>query len=630
MPEPSDPAAAQALWAEILLRAFAAAGVQDVVISPGSRSTPFVLAASRHPQLRCHDIIDERSAAYFALGQARLSGRPSLLLCTSGTAVANYLPAVVEAGMAHVPLLVLSADRPVDLVDCGANQTIDQLKIFGSQARDFIDLGSADTSPRAQRALRRRVAQAVLTASYPAPGAVHLNARAKKPLQPSEPERPLSPKGLLSPNGLLSPDVLSSNQVRPRLPRVLPRREDLQSLARCLAETERGLIVLGPAAVSQAEANAELSDLIERSGCIVFADPASQYRFCRRPETAIDTYDSLLRSAGFRRRWRPQLILQIGRVPTSGVFESYLDELQTASEESPKVEHWVLAAHGWNDPQSTADHMLFGDIEPTLKALNRLLPRSADRDDAWVRAWQEADHLARQVIDAELAGSPAAVEEALSEGQVARWAVAALPSDGMLVLGNSLPIREVDVYCPGGTGSFGKSLAVASQRGTSGIDGVVSGALGAATVHRAPSLLLIGDISFLHDLAGLAAAHWVTTPLVLLVVQNQGGRIFEQLPVSRHLWPATADESSEPDIDTSSMRHWLTPHAVQMAPAAALFGLPFQRVESLRPLVTALEEGLQRPGVSIVEAVVPPHGAAEQNQRLRHEMQRQLTAAGLT
>ncbi len=599
------PAADQTLWAEALLAAFAAAGVQDVVISPGSRSTPFVLAASRQPGLRCHDIIDERSAAYFALGQARLSDRPTLLLCTSGTAVANYLPAVVEAAMAYVPLLVLSADRPVELVDCGANQTIDQLKIFGNQTRDFIDLGSVDTSQRALRALRRRIAQAVFTASYPTPGAVHLNARAKKPLQPGE--------SALPPTG---PPPPASTQAQPRLPLVQPWGEDLEALAERLHERERVLLVLGPAAVTQRQAGPELFELVERSGCIVFADPASQWRFGPRPDTVIDTYDCLLHSAGFRRRWRPELILQLGRVPTSGAFERYLEELAD-------VEHWVLAAHGWNDPQSTADHLLFGDLLPTLKALHQRFPAASERDDAWVRAWQEADHLARQVIDAELqeeaalpGGGP------LSEGQVACWAVAALPSDGLLVLGNSLPIREVDIYCPGGL----KRLSVASQRGTSGIDGVVSGALGAASMHAAPALLLVGDISFLHDLSGLAAAHLVTTPLVVLVVQNQGGRIFEQLPVRGHLWPDVGVDG----VDASAMRHWSTPHALRLAPAAALFGLPFRRVEALHALTDALAAAWQHSGVSIVEAVVPPHGAAEQTQRLREQVQRHLEEADLT
>ncbi|RMH22798.1 MAG: 2-succinyl-5-enolpyruvyl-6-hydroxy-3-cyclohexene-1-carboxylate synthase, partial [Acidobacteria bacterium] len=174
----------QAVWARLLIHSLVDAGVREAVISPGSRSTPFVLAACAHPGLRCHDVIDERAAAFFALGQGRASGRPSLLICTSGTAGAHYLPAVIEAEMARVPLLVLTADRPLELTRGGANQTIDQLKLFGDHARAFFELGLADADPAALRALRRTAAQAVFRCREPVPGAVHLNARARKPLEP--------------------------------------------------------------------------------------------------------------------------------------------------------------------------------------------------------------------------------------------------------------------------------------------------------------------------------------------------------------------------------------------------------------------------------------------------------------
>lgn len=593
----------QALWAQTLLAAFAEAGVRDVVVSPGSRSTPFVLAADAHPQLTCHDVVDERSAAYFALGQARVSGRPSLLLCTSGTAVANYLPAVVEAGMAFVPVVVLSADRPIDLAHCGANQTIDQLKLFGDHARRFFDLGLWDVAPRALRSLRRTVAQAVFASTYPLPGAVHLNARARKPLEPVEP----------------ATATARLAQARPMRPLRQAAAADLDRLAQRLNASKRSLMVAGPAPIAHGDLAAVFFDVARRSDSVVFADPASQWRFvdCPPSVTKVDGFDSLLHSPSFRRRWRPDLIVQWGRVPTSGAFERVLEEWDD-------IEHWVIDPHGWNDPQSTVDHLLFSDLRPTLDGLAERLVEDGARDAPWLSAWANGDDLVwRRVEEVIRRGVPA-----LSEGEVARCAVESLGDGDLLVIGNSLPIREVDLYGRGG----GRALRVASQRGTSGIDGVVSGAFGAAQQFGGPALLLVGDVSFLHDLSGLAAAALVPTPVVLLVVQNQGGRIFEQLPVRRFLSSTAAADQNvvASGLDGSALRHWLTPHDVSLRHAAALYGLGFHRVTEVDALRTAVGQGLARAGTTVIEAVVPKHGAAEQNEALRREVEHALDGADLT
>ena len=593
---------AQALWARTLLSTFAACGVRDVVISPGSRSTPFVLAAVEHPKLRCHHVVDERSAAFFALGQARLQGRPSLLLCTSGTAVANYFPAVVEAGMAHVPLLVLSADRPVELAHCGANQTIDQQAIFGHHARRFFDLGRCDVSGRALRALRRTVAQAVFASSYPQPGAVHLNARAKKPLEPSS--------GAGNAEDKVTPRI-----AQPRTPQRVLTPDDLDSLVERLRSAERGLLVMGPGPVEQGELRSVVGELARRSRFVVLADPASQWRYGARSAEAtwVDAYDTMLHS-GWGRLWRPDCILQIGRAPTSGAFDRQLEAWRD-------IDHWVLSPDGWNDPQSTADHLLFADLVPTLDEVVEGLPAALKPATPWQRGWQEAEEIVQQLADEALREGEEA--GALSEGAIARLAVDALPDGGVLMLGNSLPIREVDIYGPG----VAKELAVVSQRGSSGIDGLISGALGSAQAGRRPTLLLIGDVSFLHDLGGLASANMVDTPTVLLVVQNNGGRIFEQLPVRDYLAARKGD--GDPGLHPQAMDAWTTPHQADFQHAAGLHGLPFQRVDGSQNLQVALAEAMAHPGVSVVEAVVPPDGARLQNTSLRRAARAALTEAGL-
>jgi 2-succinyl-5-enolpyruvyl-6-hydroxy-3-cyclohexene-1-carboxylate synthase len=577
-------------WAWLLFDALEKAGVQDVIISPGSRSTPFVLAAARHPKLRCHDVIDERSAAFFALGQARVKGRPSLLLCTSGTAGAHYLPAILEAGAAHVPLLVLTADRPLELQDCAAPQTLDQTKLFGSHVRAFVELGLPDDQTDALRALRRRALQAVFTCTSPVPGAVHLNARARKPL---EPVPDTSPEAVRRTEQVRN--VAGETLTVPVAPRLAPDATALAALARRIQKTERGLIVCGPAPLTHAGLRTDLARLAAATSFPVLCEAPSQLRFVgdKAPrEHLCDAFDTFLRSPAFRRRHAPELILQLGAPPTSKRYEEYLAEHAT----STRV---VIAPHGWNDPQSTAATLLISDVAEAVRALVADLP-SRSTGSAWARAFAAANETAWAVVQGELRAN----ECTLSEGHVASAVVASLrglePAP-LLALGNSLPLRQVDTFCPAPAAELG----VLSQRGASGIDGLISAAAGAASVAEGPVTLLLGDVSFLHDLGGLFAARTAKVPLVVVVVQNDGGRIFEQLPLAR-----------SGSVTDAALAHFTTPHGLNFSYAAHLFGHRYQRVSSCVALRQALEEAHGQPGCTVIEAVVSPHGAAEQQARL--------------
>ncbi|HEV8244872.1 MAG TPA: 2-succinyl-5-enolpyruvyl-6-hydroxy-3-cyclohexene-1-carboxylic-acid synthase, partial [Polyangiaceae bacterium] len=258
-------------WSRLLLGTLARAGVEHVVISPGSRSTPFAWAALNEPKLRCHSVWDERVAAFFALGQARVSGRPSLLLCTSGTAAANYYPALVEASLAHLPVLVLTADRPFELQHASAPQAIDQIKLFGDSARAFFELGVPDASASALQGLVRSVAHAVHAAQNVHPGPVHLNARARKPLEP------------------IAADDLSSRGLRESVDALLARgptetarstlHADVSRLAQACVETARGVIFVGPEPVYRPEAVRALARLAEITGFPLLCEATSQSRF---------------------------------------------------------------------------------------------------------------------------------------------------------------------------------------------------------------------------------------------------------------------------------------------------------------------------------------------------------------
>ncbi len=570
-------------WSALLVESLLQGGVRDFVVSPGSRSTPFVLAAAGHPEVRCWDVLDERSAAFFALGQAKASGRPSLALCTSGTAGAHYFPAVVEAAMSFTPLLVLTADRPLELQGCGAPQTVDQVKLFGDRVRGFFELGLPDGSPSALRGLRRLVAQAIHASRWPTPGPVHLNARARKPLEPREADGDAERR-------IAERVQILRAEAAPRIhpPRSRPSPEALDALAGRLAAAERPLVVAGPAPSSQGAARSAVAELVRRSGAVLLREAASQLRSPAVP--GVDGFDVLLDAGEARTRLMPDLVLQLGAAPTSAALASHLGA-------RPGLERWVAGPHGWNDPENAAAELVVGEIADVAEGLVERLPASAVEPSPWQRRWQGAEAIARRVLD-EVANGP------FSEGVAVRILAETLEPDATLFVGNSLAIRELDLFCPARAGE----RPLLSQRGANGIDGLVSGAAGAASATGRVTLLL-GDVSFLHDVGGLWAARLVGSRLTVVVLHNQGGRIFEDLPLGR---AGVAD----------AMRHFTTPHALGLAAAAALYGLEHRRASGAAELRAALVDRGGGEKARLIEVAVPPEGLG----RLRGEIVRRLSA----
>ena len=597
-------AAEQWIWARLLLDAFAVAGVRDVVISPGSRSSPFVLAADQHTDLRCHDVLDERAAGFFALGQARASGEPSLLICTSGTAGAHYLPAVMEASQSHTPLIVLTADRPFELQGCGANQTADQLKLFGSHVRRFFHLGRPDPSERALRALRRVAAQATSTALGPLPGPVHLNAPARKPLEPPR-AGGTSDTGLHTELETRCRRLLGRPVTRVEFPPAAVDPGVVRQVIERLRSAARPLMVCGPASLAQSEAAEDLLRLAAGCSMPVAAEATSQLRFAALSEGApprFAFFDPVYRSSAGRSRARPDLVLQVGSAPASSGLLRLLADLADADD----VDRITLAQHGWPDPESSADLLVRVSPQAFAQAALDALGDSefggtAEGSESarahWTRLLGRADEIARRAIQNELAEAG----DRLTEGAVVRAAVRSVPEDGLLVVGNSLPVRQVDAWCEPGAGP----ARVLSQRGLSGIDGLVSGTVGAAGRLAVPTVLLVGDVSFLHDLNGLAAARALEVPVVVVVVNNRGGRIFEELPI------AGREEFA------AALRHLTTPHEAVLDHAAALFEHRHAAVEAVSDLEAELRRAVSSAGCTVLEARVPEHGAVEQNGRLR-------------
>ncbi len=530
-------------WALALLEGLAGAGVEQVVLSPGSRSTPLVLAAGLHPRLRRTVILDERCAAFTALGMARASGRPVALVATSGSAPGNWLPAVMEADEGGVPLLLLGADRPWELQRCGANQTTDQVKLFGGHVRAFHAVSEAAADEAQLRRLRALGRQAVLESRWPDPGPVHLNLPFREPLVPDGPlPRPGAGTVRLHELPLLQP------------PPSLPER---------LLETFSagpGLILCGES-VASLEAVPRLAEAL---GVPLLADPLSGLRFGHgRTPVLISAYSRFLDRPEARERLHPRWILQFGTLPLSAPLRRALEQWRTAH-------HWVVDPRGRRiDPLGLGAEPL--PVEPQALA-GALLALRPDREACrWLHDWRHA---------------AAGAEEPPPEARLVRQVVEALPDGSLLFGGNSLAIRWLDAW----SGQGERRIAIHGNRGLSGIDGNLSTFIGMARLWKGKGrrLALLGDLTFQHDLGALANTAGLDA--VVVVLDNGGGAIFDTLPQRRL-----------PDYEAC----WRTPQSVDLAGLPRLFGVGFRRVERLDGLGEVLEEAFAEGGFQVVAAILP-------------------------
>lgn len=528
------PAVLQTLWARTIVRALADGGVRTAVVSPGSRSTPLAAAlADPASPVTIHIVVDERAAGFFALGLARATGAPVALVCTSGTAPAHYYPAVIEAAMAEVPLVVISADRPPEMHGGGAAQTIDQTRLFGAHARTFVDLGPPGPDELALRATRRRVIQTVLAARAPRPGPVQINVPLRKPLEPAAP-------GTAEELALAARLEALTTRVAPP---GSPRANDgaVAALAAALAGSRRPFVVAGPRGldpVRDAAVAAAVSRLARRRGAVVLAESTSQLRGVLDPEvTRLDRFDLVLATTSLT----PDLLIQLGAEPVAAAWPGFLAA-------HPDVPRWVVAEHPWPDPHSSAAGVVLGDVADALDRAAAAAPAHADA--AWLHQVAAVDRRACAIADELLAGGgePAMVRAALDGA-----------GDALVMLGNSLPVRVVDQVWSGGP------RRILSQRGASGIDGLIAGAAGAAA-SGPPVVLVLGDVSFAHDVGSLALLRKANVTVV--VIDNHGGRIFEALPVR--------DSVSGDDF----ARLWLTAPDLDVVAIARGFGLTAETVRS--------------------------------------------------
>jgi 2-succinyl-5-enolpyruvyl-6-hydroxy-3-cyclohexene-1-carboxylate synthase len=474
-----------------------------------------------------------------------------------------------------------------------APQAIDQIKLFGESVRAFFELGTPDAAPSALQGLVRSVAHAAHVARFPEPGPVHLNARARKPLEPVQANDAASVALRASVDELLARG--------PTRAAGATLRGDFSRLSQACASTARGVIMVGPHQPSQAAP--ALTRLAELSGFPLLCEATSQLRWSRDSSPGarlIDGFDWLLGCERLRSALRPELILSFGQTPTSGRYEKLLSG-------GFPGQRFVIAAHGFPDPHGLASELVSASSSDAAQAVVEYLEQKGATDragrDRFGQAWSDANRRVWQEVERELdRPSPT-----LQEPAAVRAVLDHLPSPCTLVLGNSLPIREVDAYVP----SSVRTLRVLSQRGANGIDGLISGAAGAASKTTEPTVLLLGDVSFMHDLAGLAAARASLGPFAIVVLDNGGGRIFEQLPIFSQLRD-----------NAEAARFWLTPPAVELSHAAQLFGYRYLHVPRGSEIADAIRHATSELGVCVVHVVVEGSSAREAEQRVRSALER--------
>jgi 2-succinyl-5-enolpyruvyl-6-hydroxy-3-cyclohexene-1-carboxylate synthase len=549
-----DPTNANTALASAFVEELARCGLRHAILSPGSRSTPLAVALWRQAEIEVTVIVDERSAGFFALGTAQASRAPAAILCTSGTAAANLHPAICEADQSALPLIVLTADRPPELREIGAGQTIDQLKLYGSSVRWFCEVGTHAADDAGLLHYRSTACRAFATAhGEPRPGPVHLNLAWREPLAP------VAVDGAVTAS---DPLALEGRDARP-LTAVTPIDMEpsqflLDEVAKHIAEAEIGVIVAGRQL--DPELRDPLAHLARAAGYPILAEPTSQLRCGPHDRSHVVTaYDLLLRDERFRANAAPDLVLRFGEMPTSKPLRAWLAECGAD-------QIVVDPFGGWNEPSRRAAALLRAD--PTELAAGWAARLGEERPPPAM--WLDAERAAREAIEEELAAAGDPTEPAL------QLALGAAYRDGDLVYtASSMPIRDQEAFLPSGEAD----ALFLSNRGANGIDGLISSGIGAAHATGRPTTIVTGDLGLLHDIGSLAALRGVSTPVRIVVIDNDGGGIFHFLP-------------QEQALDGEEFEALLgTPRGVDVAKAAGLFDLPHRRVDSLAQLVDALAAG---------------------------------------
>lgn len=553
------------LWSSIVVETLVRCGLKTAIVCPGSRSAPLVVAFAQHPEVEAIPVLDERSASFFALGIARQTGTPVALVCTSGTAGANFYPAVIEAREGRVPLLVLSADRPPELRDCNAGQAIDQQKLFGNYPNYYCELATPALELSLLAYLRQRIVQCYQQTRYPQAGAVHINVPFRDPLAPIEQPEVMEFAATFP--------IQFFDHLRSELLTAQPKiaASELTNFWTTIAG-KRGVIIAGVAQARDAEKYcAAIAQLSRCLGFPVLAEGLSPVRNqADRNPNLISTYDAILRNSGLADALSPEVVIRVGEMPTSKVLREWLARYQPQTWVIDESARSIDPLHGYTQQLPISIESLMEEERDQLATTNKITTES------YLQGWLKTEQQVRQSIDEAMRA-----EESLFEGKVSWLLARSLPEETPIFIANSMPVRDVEYFWP----SNDRRYIPFFNRGANGIDGTLSTALGVAHQNQS-SVMLTGDLALLHDTNGFLIRQHFQGHLTIVLLNNEGGGIFGMLPIAQF----------DPPFD----EFFRTPQNLNFAHLCQTYGIEHQLITSWEHLQSCLNP-LPKTGIRVLE-----------------------------
>ena len=558
------------LWGSILVETFCRLGLTTAVICPGSRSTPLTIAFARHPQIETIPILDERSAAFFALGTSKKLGKPTVLVCTSGTAGANFYPAVIEAKESHVPLIILTADRPSQLRGCHAGQTIDQVKLYGNYPNWQTELALPAAELGMLRYLRQNIIHAWERTLFPVRGVVHLNLPFSEPLAPTPQPKLASFKTQFSPQEFFSHIPTQSFFSINRQSLITNPHSLIPIPIKKWQSSPKGIIIAGLAQPDEPKTYCQaIAHLCQTLQFPVLAEALSPLRnYASLNPYLISTYDLILRNTSLAQKLTPEIVIQVGELPTSKQLRSWLERIG--------VRQWIIEPTAENyDPLHGNTIHLRTSLDELYSYL-RTEVQTSNFSTNYLKQWLEAENKVRQNVNNTLESLTI-----LYEGKVSWMLSKYLPPNTPFFIANSMSVRNVEFFWQPND----SNVIPYFNRGANGIDGTLSTALGIAHRHQS-AVILTGDLALLHDTNGFLAKHQFQGHLTIILINNNGGGIFEILPIA--------------NFDPPFEKYFATPQSINFEKLCDTYDIEYQQINSWKQLQQLINP-LPQQGIRLLE-----------------------------
>jgi len=581
------------LWTETFLNELVSVGVKYACISPGSRSTPLTLAAAKNKKIKSFINIDERSSAFFALGLAKSTNSPVILICTSGTATAEFYPAIIEAYQQRIPLIVCTADRPPELINMGANQTINQYNLYKNHIRWFCPVGLPEANAKGIKHIKECARRAFKESFITSKGPVHLNFPFKKPFEPKTFTDEIS-KNLLDST---KKTIIKEDKSIEAKTKDICSEEWFREISKYLLNSKKVLIIAGPEYYNS-DFPIQISKLAEKLNIPVLADGCSNLRFGRHKKGNILTnYDAILRSDKFAKNNQPDFILHFGRTVTSKALETFLGQCT-----APR---FMINDYGdWFDPSKKSIAAIGCKPYVFCRKMNQFLDSKAikERDKDWLENFLSADRIASEIKSKIFESSTS-----LNEGRLVSEIMDLIPRNSKLMISNSMPVRDFDYFASNSE----KKISVYNNRGASGIDGITSTALGIAVQSKEPTILVTGDLAFYYDLNGLLAAKNFKIPLIVILINNDGGGIFEVLPISKY--------------GKFFKDYFIVSHNLDFSHFVKAYGGNFKGIKTWKDFRSSFRKALKAKSFSVIEVKTDSKQSLKLRQRFWNDVSKKMS-----